>query len=94
MLVKTCEFCGKEGEFKHTGAFNIHRKNCEYALLKKEQKERERNIDHKNIDPGNGRKHVHEYRLLEEDGAEETNAIAQGYDRLCVGCGDVRKRGK
>lgn len=93
MIVKKCPFCDLV-EFSGQGAYNLHKNRCELLLLRHEKKVREESIDHKNIDPGNGRKHAHEYRLLEQDGAEESNAIEQGYDRVCVGCGDVRKAGK
>ena len=90
MIVKDCPYCDKK-EFKNVGSFNLHKNQCELRALRAERDSR---TDHKNIDPGNGRKHVHEYRLLEDDGDQESRAIAAGYDRVCIGCGDVVKKGR
>jgi hypothetical protein len=90
MIEKKCPYCEKV-EFKNIGSFNLHKNQCELRALRADRDSR---TDKGNKDPGNGRVHVHEYRLLEEDGSQETRAIAAGYDRVCIGCGDVKRKGK
>ncbi len=89
-MIKNCPFCQLEVEVKNQGAFNIHKKNCEFKQLKAWRDQA--NI--KNKDKNNGRVHVHEWRLLDENDSQEALAIAKGYDRVCIGCDDVLKKGR